>query len=74
MSENLYLQSNSEQSNGESHASRDIDILLQGKLLEIQKMLHLCTFKTPIIYTFSLDFYGFYSLEYTFLSYYKHLL
>jgi hypothetical protein len=37
-------------------------------------LLHLCTFKTPIIYTFSLDFYGFYSLKYTFLSYYKNLL
>ena len=35
--------------------------------------LHLCTFKTPIIDTFSLDFCEFYSLEYIFLSYYKHL-
>ena len=37
------------------------------------KFLHLCTFKTPIIYTFSLDFSEFYSLEYIFHFYYKHL-
>ena len=30
--------------------------------------------KTPIIDTFSLDFCGFYYLQYIFLSYYKHLL
>ena len=36
--------------------------------------LHLCTFKTPIIDTFSLGFCEFYSLQYIFLFYYKHLL
>jgi hypothetical protein len=36
-------------------------------------ILHLCTFKTPIINSFSLGFYEFYSLEHIFLSYYKHL-
>ena len=35
--------------------------------------LHLCTFKTPIINSFSLVFYEFYSLEHIYLSYYKHL-
>ena len=38
-----------------------------------KKYLHLCTFKTPIINTFSLGFYKFYFLEHIFLSYYKHL-
>ena len=36
--------------------------------------LYLCTFKTPIIDTFSLGFCVFYSLQYIFLSYYKHHL
>jgi len=36
--------------------------------------LHLCTFKTPIIDTFSLGFCEFYSLQYIFLFYYKRLL
>ena len=27
-----------------------------------EELLHFCTFKTPIIYTFSLDFSEFYSL------------
>ena len=35
--------------------------------------LHLCTFKTPIIYTFYLDFSVFYSLEHIFHFYYKDL-
>ena len=43
------------------------------KTIQKWETLHLCTFKTPIIDTFSLDFCGFYSLEYIFLSYYKHL-
>ena len=38
-----------------------------------EPLLHLCTFKTPIINTVSLGFYEFYSLEHIFLSYYKHL-
>jgi len=38
------------------------------------KDLHLCTFKTPIIDTFSLGFCEFYSLQYIFLFYYKHHL
>jgi hypothetical protein len=38
------------------------------------KYLHLCTFKTPIIYTSSLSFYEFYCVYlYTFLFYYMHL-
>jgi hypothetical protein len=40
----------------------------------IKEKLHLCTFKTPIIDTFSLGFCEFYSLQYIFLFYYKHLL
>ena len=39
----------------------------------LKDILHLCTFKTPIINTFSSDFCEFYSWEHTFLSYYKHL-
>ena len=38
-----------------------------------KNILHLRTFKTPIINTFSLDFYEFYFLGHIFLSYYKHL-
>jgi|688.fasta_scaffold03813_3 hypothetical protein len=34
--------------------------------------LHLCTFKTPIIYTFFWGFYEFYFLEHIFHFYYKH--
>ncbi len=37
------------------------------------EILHLWTFKTPIINTFSLGFYEFYFLEHIFLSYYTHL-
>jgi predicted AAA+ superfamily ATPase len=37
------------------------------------EFLHLCTFKTPIIYTSFLDFYEFYFLEHIFHFYYKHL-
>jgi len=41
---------------------------------KLNASLHLCTFKTPIIDTFSLGFCEFYSLQYIFLFYYKHLL
>jgi FkbM family methyltransferase len=43
-------------------------------LMDMPEILHLCTFKTPIIDTFSLDFCVFCSLQYIFLSYYKHHL
>lgn len=48
--------------------------IFTGSIFVSIHLLHLCAFKTPIIDIFSWDFYEFYSLEYIFLSYYKHLL
>ena len=44
-----------------------------NSMYKLLKFLHLCTFKTPIIYTSFLDFYEFYFLEHIFDFYYKHL-
>ena len=54
-------------------ASDDLDLDLNNPINTPHNFLHLCTFKTPIIYTFSLDFYEFYFLECIFYFYYKRL-
>ncbi len=56
-----------------AHTNNKISIL-EAEINEDYLFLHLCTFKTPIIDTFSLGFCEFYSLQYIFLFYYKHLL